>query len=134
MEHIGLSGWTTAQMLQMSNQTAPTSIEDSVGRRWNGLNREMTAAQEASKFLTYTFLTSVLLILFTHLFQAGAPFSHVVILGGTNDLGSLGRAGPSQQQARCSKTLVTTLTCPFSRPHLPQALVCNNLCAFLRLL
>ena len=41
--------------------------------------------------------------------QAGAPFSHVVILGGTNDLGSLGRGGPSQRQARA---------CVFSSPVL----------------
>ena len=59
-DHIGLSGWTTAQMVQHLDATAATDV---CGRSWPGLRRSVREATDA-----------------------GMPYDIVVIMAGTNDL------------------------------------------------
>lgn len=68
VDHIGLSGWTAEQM--RASLGAGVNGTDSVGRSWIPL--DVAIAQAAA---------------------AGAPYTHVAILAGTNDLARLGAVG-----------------------------------------
>ena len=67
VDHIGLSGYTSAQMVQTlaSNKTDETGDIDATARRWVSLEKALTST----------------------------PYTHVVILAGTNDLHTLRHAG-----------------------------------------
>ena len=66
---VGLSGWTTQQLLAYVNPDAEATT-DGTGRTWQPLHKAFAAAK-----------------------LEGAPFTHAVLLAGTNDLGHLGRRG-----------------------------------------
>jgi lysophospholipase L1-like esterase len=70
VDHIGLSGWTAQEMRQSLGTGQPGS--DGVRRAWVPLDAALSAAA-----------------------AEGAPYSHVVVLAGTNDLGRVaqGHAG-----------------------------------------
>jgi hypothetical protein len=108
VDHIGMSGWTVRQMLRRVDAHHCTDL---CGRTWPGLRASLRAAT-----------------------TAGDPFSHVIILAGTNDIASErgAREGTKHRatmllevfQPRCSHP--PSVTTPFRRSccsgqHLPRA-------------